>query len=483
MSLTLRPYQSAMLDAARAAMQQHRRILLVSPTGSGKTALTVSMMRTAAKRGLTSMFCVHQNELLRQTSRALWAQQLEHGVVAAGKRHSKLPAQVASVQTLVRRLDAYPEPNLIVVDEAHRGISPVYMRIFNHWPRARIVGLTATPERTDGKGLGQIFETIVEGPTIRSLIDDGWLCAFELMAPPQTVDLDGVRTSMGDFDQAEVESRMDKPAITGDAVEHYAKHARGKRCVVMCVTIKHAEHVAEQYRAAGVPAECIHGWLSDGEREAALQRFARGQTLVLTNVQLMVEGVDIPSIEVVQWLRPTKSLIIWMQGNGRGLRPSPGKNRLLILDHVGNWSRPGFGMPDDPRVWSLEGRKERQKREPVESFEVKQCEMCYTVYRAHLAACPNCSAAAKPTQREIEVVAGELAKIEQRHERREQGKARTLHDLVALGMRKGMTKPAEWAAIMVAARVGRKPGPVEFAEARKVHAGIVAAAAPSEPVF
>lgn len=477
MTLQLRPYQQRMIDDTREAMRKHRRVLLQAPTGAGKTAITVYMMGMSAERGISSMFCVHQNELLKQTSAALWRQSLSHGVIAAGRTKSHLPAQVASVQTLVRRLDDYAEPGLIIIDETHRAAASTYLKILERYPNARVIGLTATPERTDGKGLGEIFDTIVLGPQIRELIDGGYLCDYELMAPPALVDMGGVRRKMGDFDTEESEARVDKPTITGDAVEHYRKHASGKRCVVMCITRKHAQHVCDAYNAAGIKAEFIHGECADGERDAMLKRFAAGETKVLCNVQLMIEGVDIPAIEVIQWLRPTQSLIVWMQGNGRGLRPAQGKTALLILDHVGNWNRPGFGMPDDPREWSLDGRKPRGRKQETESFDIRQCPACYNVYRATLAACPKCNAAAQKSQREIEIIAGELQRIETQklrmQNRRELGKARTLEDLIAFGLRQGMKRPAEWAAIRAAARMGKQPSAADFAEAKRIHAAIL----------
>lgn len=473
--ISLRPYQQRMIDETREAMRQHRRVLLQAPTGAGKTAITVHMMGESAKRGISSVFCVHQNELLRQTSAALWRQSLEHGVIASGRVASKLPAQVASVQTLVRRLDQYSQPGLIIIDEAHRAAASTYRRVLDAWPDARVIGLTATPERTDGKGLDDIFDTIVLGPQIRELMDGGYLCDYALLAPPSTVSMDDVRTVNGDYDADAAADIVDRPTITGDAVGHYQKHAAGQRCVVMAINLKHAAHVADAYNAAGIRAEVISGDTTD--RVATLRRFAIGQTLVLVNVQLMIEGVDIPAIQAVQWLRPTKSLIVWMQGNGRGLRPADGKSALTILDHVGNWSRPGFGMPDAERQWSLAGRKERAKREPVEAFDVRQCPACYAVYRATLTVCPKCSTAGKKTQREIEVIAGELARVEaetaQRERKREVGRARTLEELIQVGIRRGMVRPADWAAHTAAGREGRKAGPADYAQAHRVHARMI----------
>ncbi len=477
--LVLRPYQERMIDETRDALRHHGAVLLQAPTGAGKTAITVFMMGRAAAQGKRAYFLVHQNELLSQTSKALWRQQLEHGMIASGKARSTMPAQVASVQTLVRRLDLYKEPHLIIIDEAHRAAAATYKTIIDHWPNARVIGLTATPQRTDGKPLDVLFDTIVKGPSIRELMDDGYLCDYELFAPPSAVDLSSVKTSMGDYAKDQLEAAVDKPTITGDAVRHYLTHARGKRCVVMCVSIKHSNHVVEQYKAAGVPAEAIDGGMTDQQRQAALDRFARGETLVLSNVQLMIEGVDIPAIEVVQWLRPTKSLVIWMQGNGRGLRPHAGKESLIIFDHVANSQR--HGLPDDDREWSLEGREQRgRKKQDDRVVDMKQCGNCWACFRPGPPACPSCGHVFTGQQRELEVVDGELKKVDKqairREQRKQQGQARTLEDLVALGMRRGMAKADSWAAITLAARQGRKPRSDEYDQARAIRKRLEAVA-------
>lgn len=469
--MKLRPYQEQVIQDVRDAMRQHHAVLMQGPTGMGKTAITVYMMGRAAAQGKRAFFLVHQNELLTQTSRALWKQKLEHGMIAAGKSRSTQPAQVASVQTLVRRMDQYQEPHLIIIDEAHRAAAKTYQTIIERWPNARVIGLTATPQRTDGKPLDVLFDALVMGPKIRQLMDDGYLCDYELFAPPIGVDVSHVKRSMGDYDSKQLEEAVDKKSITGDAVAHYKSHANGKRCVVMCVSIKHAEHVAEQYLAAGIPAAVIEGKMSDVQRSAVLEDFAAGKIRVITNVQLLVEGVDIPAIEVVQWLRPTQSLVIWMQGNGRGLRPADGKESLIIFDHVGNSQR--HGLPDDDREWSLEGKeKGSRKKAADDEVKIKQCTHCYAVFRPGPTECPHCGQhVAGGGQRELEVVEGELQKVDKqairREQKREQGNARTVEDLVALGVRRGMAKPAEWAAITVASRMGKKPGPELFNAARK----------------
>ena len=470
--MKLRPYQLDLISGARQALQQHRSVLLVAATGAGKTALTVAMMAGAAERGKRSMFCVHRDTLLTQTSRSLWEQHLQHGLIASGKTMStRQPVQVASVQTLVKRLDRVPAPDLIVIDEAHRAAAMTYRKIIAAYPGAKIVGLTATPARTDGSGLDDIFDTMVIGPSVGDLIQQGYLSPYRIYAPAISADMTGIRKRMGEYDMTMIEDMLDRPTITGDAVGHYKRLAAGKRCVVMCATISHAKHVCEAYRGAGIPAEHIDGDTPSAEREAILKRLETGETLILTSVELLIEGVDVPSIEVVQWLRPTASLIIWMQANGRGFRRADGKSELLILDHVGNSAR--HGLPDDPREWSLAGCKQTgRKQSDPDEVKIRQCDQCAGVYRAGLASCPYCQAPAPMLARkELEIIEDELREVDlalaRQQKKREQGAARTLQDLVELGKRRGMSKPAEWGAITFAARQGRKPKPMEFMEARK----------------
>lgn len=471
--ITLRDYQEQAIHDLRQAMKEHKNVLLTAPTGAGKTALAVFMMGSAQERGLSSFFLVHQNELLKQTSRALWKQKLEHGVIASGKRVSKMEVQVASVQTLVRRMDKYKEPALIIVDEAHLGVAASYLKIFEQFPNAMIVGLTATPQRTDGKALGDVFDKIVEGPSVRMLMDRGYLSDYRLIAPRNVLDMSDVKTKGGDYDTKSAEAKLDKPTITGDAVSAYKQHAGGKRCVVLCVSIAHAEHVCESYTAAGVKAEAIHGGHTELEREQKLERLASGETLVLTSVQLMIAGVDIPSIEVVQFLRPTQSLVIYMQAIGRGLRPAPGKDKLIILDQVSNWTR--HGLPDEKREWSLEGKKSRKKKADEEAdIDAQQCPSCYAVFRKGPDSCPSCGhELPKKGKAELEVIDGELEEIDveaiRKERNKQQGAARTLTDLIKLGIQRGIRNPSGWAANVAAARNNTKPTAKDFADAKRIY--------------
>jgi DNA repair protein RadD len=468
--LILRDYQQKMIDDAREAMRRNRSILMVGPTGAGKTALTVTMMAGAASKGIKSMFCVHRGTLLLQTSRALWRQKVEHGVVASGRTMSQNPVQVASVQTLVNRLDRVSPPGLIIIDEAHRAAANTYHKILAAYPNAYVIGLTATPQRTDGKPLSGLFDEMVEGPSVAELIRDGWLCDYEIAAPTVGAQFDDIKVRAGEFAAEDVERAMDKPSITGDAVQHYKRLAYGKRAVVFCATVAHSIHVRDAYRDAGIPAEHMDATTPDNEREAMLARLATGETLVLCNVELVIEGIDVPMVECIQWLRPTASLIIWAQGNGRGFRPADGKDKLLILDHVENWKR--HGLPDDEREWSLMGKekgKSKKKQTDEQDEKIKQCPECWHVFRP-APVCPSCGHIMATGGRIIETVEGELAIVDKtiarKQQKLEQGQAKTLPELIEIGIRRGMRKPGEWATITIAARQGRKPSHAEFQAAR-----------------
>jgi DNA repair protein RadD len=460
----LRPYQATLIADVRAELRTHKRVVLQAPTGSGKTVLTAHMIREAARRGRSAWFMVHRNELLEQTSKALYYSDVPHGRIAAGCSMTKDPVQVASVQTLVRRLDRVDPPDLIVVDEAHHTVASSYRAILDHCPNAYVVGLTATPIRTDGTGLGDLFSGLVLGPSVQDLIAQGYLAPYRIVAPPSKVDLTGVHRRGGDYVRGELEAVVDRATIMGDAVEHYQKHVQRKAngrpptCLTYCVSRQHAKHVEAAYRQAGVDARYCAGDTPKAERDAIVAGFRVGVPPVIVSVDLFGEGLDVPGLFAVQLLRPTVSLTLHLQQIGRALRPETGKDYALVLDHVGNtWKH---GLPDDDRDWSLEGEARRKKKATDETAPgIRICDKCFAVYRITLPACPVCGAVPEIKGRGgPEQVDGELEELDpeihrQRRMRRiEEGRADTLEALVSLALERGY-KPG-WAGIKYAVRHG-----------------------------
>lgn len=453
--LSLRDYQHAAVDQVRESFRAgRRRPLLVAPTGSGKTVIFSYVTANAAAKGNRTLILVHRAELLNQTHAALSHLEVPHGLIAAGKTSDPSHlTQIASVQTLVRRLDHIRPPDLIVIDEAHHATAGAWASVLAKWPQARVLGVTATPQRLDGKGLGTVFDDLIRGPEVAGLIDRGFLCKPVYYAP-KTVDFTGVRMTAGDFNRAEMAERMDKPTITGDAVSHYAKYADGLPCVVFCTGIKHAEHVAHAFNAAGYRFAILDGTLSPEERAARVAALGSGKLHGLVTVEIVSEGFDLPVVACAILLRPTASLSLHLQQVGRVLRIAPNKPRAVILDHVGNCRR--HGLAEEIRDWSLDGiqrRKKRCQQDDVQS--TRQCPQCFAVHTPS-PQCPQCLHVYEIKDRTPDVVDGELEELKARQQvrerKREQGTAQTIEDLIKVGKARGMKNPYGWAHNVFKAR-------------------------------
>jgi DNA repair protein RadD len=326
-------------------------------------------------------------------------------------------------------------------------------RVMQRYPQALGLIVTASPERLDGRGLGQgqggFADTMIVAPGMAWAIEQGFLSPYRVFTAPQQLDLSGVHTRMGDYVSSEVAEKVDKPHVTGDAIAHWQRHARGTRTVVFCVSVEHSKHVADEFNLAGIPAAHIDGGLDDAERDRAIVDFAEGRVLVLCNVNLVSEGFDLASIaqkdvtiDAIIDLAPTQSLVNAMQRWGRALRPAPGKT-AVILDHAGNVLR--HGLPDDDREWSLEGRKRgrRAANDNAPDVPVKTCKKCYAIHRP-APVCPMCGYEYPAQDRKVEQREGNLAEItreqvdaERRQRLMQQGKAQTVADLMAQGISMG----------------------------------------------
>lgn len=458
----LRDYQREGLDDIRRKLWAGvRSVLWQMPTGAGKTASTAYMLKSAAEKGNRAWFVVHRRELILQSHRAFKAIGVQHGIIAAGfDLAMRRPVQICSVGTLARRLDRVAAPHLIVWDEAHHMAAGTWQSIFRQFPNAAHVGLSATPERLDGQGLEPFFRSMVPGPSVRELITQGFLVPYRLFAPAMGPDLSGVHTRMGDFVKSEVAQVMSKPKVVGDAVEHYRRVAMGRRAVVFAVSIEASHRIVQAFRDAGIPAEHVDGETSSDERDAAISRFSRGETRVLSNVELFGEGFDLPAIEAVILLRPTQSLAMYLQQVGRGLRTAPGKSDCIILDHAGNSAR--HGLPDDDREWTLAGReaKKRGEGDDKDASPIRQCPKCYAISPAAMLKCRECGEPFPVQARKIEEVAGELQEVSieelRRVAKKEQAMSQTLDALIELGRMRGYKAPERWAQHVWAARSARR---------------------------
>jgi DNA repair protein RadD len=458
LSFSLRPYQQDIIAETRGKLRVHNSVLVQAPTGSGKTALAAYMLGSAAQKQRRSWFICHRAELVEQTALTFEKVGIQYGIIAAGfPLNPYMPVQICSIDTIKGRLGRYQLPDLIVWDEAHHTAAAGWRRVKEANPQAKHVGLSATPERLDGKGLDELFEAIVQGPPVGWLIEQGYLANYRAFAPPGP-NMGNVHTRMGDFVRGENEAVMDKPTITGDAIRHYLRHANGKQAVAFCVSIKHSQHVAAEFRAAGVSAVHLDGTMTSADRKRAVQAFRRGEIKVMTNVDLFGEGFDLPSLEVSILLRPTQSLALYLQQVGRCLRPDAGKDRALILDHAGNMAR--HGLPDDVREWSLEGRKKKAKAADSEAdVAIRQCPKCYAAHRP-AGKCPECGHVYAVVSRQPETVDAELVEVdvEAARQRRvlENKQADSLAALIELGKARGYRSEILWAAHYHKARKGDK---------------------------
>lgn len=429
MSLIMRPYQQDAIDNVYAEWARGKRfVVLVMPTGSGKAACLCEVARIEAGRGQRVLITAHRQELITQLSTTLARNGLRHQVIAAAttvkyavRLHMETVGKcfvdpnarvfVASVQSMkaenITNLAAFGDKLTIIGDEFHHYTkqSQTWGKVFTPLDQAgaRGLGLTATPCRADGRGLSRetdgYGDSMVIGPTMRDLINMGYLSDYRIYCPPSDLHLERVKTSAttGDYVERDLKAEIQSSHIVGDIVGHYLRIAPGKRGITFTVGVDMAEEVAEQYRARGVPAIAVSGRMSDYDRIQALRDLKSGKILQVVNDSVLTEGTDEPTVEVISFARPTQSYGLYCQMFGRGTRISPetGKDRAIIIDHVGNVMR--HGLPDAPRGWSLD-RRERRSSGKSDAQTIRACHNpeCGAVYERFRDACPYCGTPVPP---------------------------------------------------------------------------------------
>lgn len=466
MKVSLRNYQEAGVSQLRFQFALgHRSVLYVLPTGGGKTVVFCHIAEQAAVKGNRIVILVHRQELVDQTSQALRSLGVEHGIIAADHQMDLTPSvQVASVQTLVRRLHKIPADHfqLLVVDEAHHAVAGSWGKVIDHYPKAKVLGVTATPERLDGQGLKDKFTTMIVGPQLAELTEQGHLAKARVFCPPIKLDLSKLSKKMGDYDMAKAELELMEAKYVGDTIKHFKRYIKDGTAIAFCATIAHSQAVAETFNENGVAAAHLDGTMAKDERRKLIKQLGTGEIKVLTSCQIISEGTDVPSVTGCLLLRPTLSLSMYLQQVGRCLRPSPGKAAAIILDHVGNVKK--HGMPEQHRDWSLDAKK-RSKRNREDEVHVKVCPKCFVTVVSQTQVCATCGHVFTTTPARHKVSDADLEEMtaikieEQQVQKKRQaqiGQARTLDELIALGKKRNY-KPG-WAHYIYNSRQIRRYG-------------------------
>lgn len=365
--MQLRPYQMTLKHNVYQAFGACRRVMMQLPTGGGKTAVFADIIRDGHENGRRILLLVHRKELIDQAARKIFSMQIPYGVISAGYDPSPSQwVQIASVQTAIRR-KLPMHFDLIIIDESHHATATSYRDIIKQFPQAKILGVTATPCRTDGSGFDKDFDVLICGPTVQQLIKDKYLVAPKLFASPLRVDLAAVKVTGGDYNERALAEILDKDHLVGGIVDEWNKRAQGKRTVVFAINVEHSKHIVAAYQAHGIMSAHVDGTTPTDARNRILKQFSEGRIQVLSNVGIVTEGFDVPAIECVQLCRPTKSLALYLQMVGRGMRPADGKERAIILDHANCVFEHGY--PQEDRDWTLKGVKKKKAKTQLFCFD------------------------------------------------------------------------------------------------------------------
>ena len=419
---TLRQYQTNIINAVRDAYKQgHRKILIQLPTGGGKSVIFSKIIGSADEKKSETLFLVHRRELVKQASQHMTNEGVEHGIIMSGQLPNLTHhTQLASIQTLWARAVKkarinLPKSDMVVVDEAHNG-GKTYERLYEFYDDAFLLGVTATPTRKNGKGLGHDFDCLIlardHGASVRQLMDAGFLAEASYMVP-NIPDLEGVPSRGGDWVEEKLAQVMNDAKLIGDVVEHYRVHAMNRKMVAFATGVEHSRALVQKFNAAGISAAHVDGKTKLAERDQIVADFAAGKYKILSNCEVFTEGVDMPDVDGVILARPTKSLRMYLQMGGRGLRPKSDGGDCLIMDHTGNVLR--HGPLDTDHDWDLnenETISEREAKKKKDDGEVKKekdfiCSNCGYIFSKQNI-CPKCGTPLTQQATDVETARGEL---------------------------------------------------------------------------
>ena len=415
--MELRNYQEqAITDLSNSLAEGNKQVILQAATGSGKTVMAAALVKRAVDKGNTVLFLAHRRELITQCSNKLNLFGISHGIIMAGQlNESWHSVQIASVDTLrARALSSnrmsLPKADIVIIDECHRSLSKTYRNLISKYDKSFILGLTATPCRGDGLGLGHVYTDMVCAPSIKRLTNEGHLVPAKYFAPT-IPDLAGIKLMAGDYNKKQLSIRMDTPKLVGDVVTNWLSIANGKTTVVFASSVQHSINLMESFQGIGIAVGHIDGSTPTEERDLTLKQLEDGEITVLCNCLVLTEGWDCPSAEVCVLARPTKSLGLYLQMVGRVLRPKDGKDSATIIDHSGAVYEHGF--IDDEFEWDLDPSKkiqEKKKRETNRESKPITCEKCFTVYEK-VRECPSCGTVFIRKGRALITGEGELSEV------------------------------------------------------------------------
>ena len=412
----LREYQYQVIsDFFESLDNDFTRIILQAVCGSGKTIMAAAIIDWAVAQDWPVLFLAHRRELVHQCSNKLDLIGIEHGIIMSGESASLVAdVQVASVQTLLARMRrgvlGLPPAKLIIFDECHHNLARTHHDLIKKYEGAIILGLTATPCRADGRGLGAIYQNMIHAPSIPNLTKAGYLVSVEYYAPSKP-DLAGLKIRAGDYVEEGLSTRMDRPQLVGDIVENWGRICPDRQTIVFATGVRHSIHIRDRFRDAGIVAEHIDGSTPKNERDEILRRLAGGDVQVVTNCMVLTEGWDCPPVSCCVLARPTKSLGLYVQMAGRVLRPFEGKADAIILDHAGAVFE--HGPVDSEIEWSLDPGGKIQDRQAAAGKKSAPivCDECFHVYTKQLP-CPKCGHVPVRKGRSFEVIDGQLGKVQ-----------------------------------------------------------------------
>jgi DNA repair protein RadD len=410
--MQLRPYQQHDLGWVRYHFRTHRAVLLVQPTGAGKGTLASYIVNSVRASGRRVIFLVNRRNLVHDMSQRIDKLGIEHGVIMGDdpRRRPDLNVHVASIDTIQRR-EQRPQADLLIVDEAHFAVSPTWLKVLGFYQQSRILGLTATPIRTDGRGLGEIFDVMVKGPSVKSLIADGYLVPSVVFRPAGAPSLDGVQKIGGDFNRKQLAEIASKPKQVGDLVTQWMRRASHRKTAAFCVDKNHAWNTAERFRCAGFDFAYVDDETSDSDRERIWYDFDHGQLNGIASVGVISYGWDHPICSCIIGARATASMGLWRQMLGRASRPHPGKKDFYVLDHFDNTGRLDALFEDDVD-WTLDGvAKKETGSEGSSVSSITTCRTCFATFRSGPVTCPYCLAPLPRPKQNFAVVNGELVEM------------------------------------------------------------------------